>query len=61
MASEAARRCRKWQTAKAVVDELGIPDHIFNPAFDICYCGECAALGGHDPAITRADRSVWGG
>jgi hypothetical protein len=52
----AAHKCSNWRKAKAVVDEWGLDPHVFHPDADMCYCGECAEEGGHDPALKDATR-----
>ena len=52
----AASKCPVWCRAQAIVGGLGIPDHVLDPDFNLCYCGTCADLGGHDPGILSADR-----
>ena len=54
--AEAAAACPVWCAAKKIVDNMNIPAHVFNPEFDLCYCGTCAALGGHDPSLKSALR-----
>ena len=54
--SRAATKCPVWRAATALVDGMSLPPQVLNSEFDICYCGTCADLGGHDPAVKCAER-----